>query len=122
MEISAKDLRIGNYVIINYGTDLVGYVNSISKDICSVKVDSAKLEATNPYEYIQPIPLTEEWLVKFGFKIDTDLKNCLVKSGLWFNKTNMECTYCGAKLKKIKYVNQLQNLYFALTGTELTIK
>jgi len=122
-------LRIGNYVIINYGTDLVGYVNSISKDICSVKVDSAKLEATNPYEYIQPIPLTEEWLVKFGYNKRSTYKK-RINDKLYYTdkKTGINIIYIGRGYKftsgrgLIKYVHQLQNLYFALTGEELTIK
>jgi len=78
-------------------------------------------------KFIEPIPITEEWLLKFGFvrKEDYfhlnnkffsgyafDLKNfCLVKEypayGNEFHTTD------------IMYVHQLQNLIFALTGEEL---
>jgi hypothetical protein len=34
----------------------------------------------------------------------------------------MEATYLSQKLRKINYVHELQNLYFAITGEELTIK
>lgn len=87
-------------------------------------------------EEVYPIPLTEEWLVKLGF-IKEDGRD-------WFfieyenklegkNKTyrlgyNTASKYCGAYevssnsdliLRELQYVHQLQNLYFALTGTEL---
>ena len=94
---------------------------------------------------IEPINLTEEWLVKFGFElydyepseeeddfIFKDYKKSL--DGKTFYYTICECPYnewdFGIKLtwaeqallSRIKYVHQLQNLYFALTGEELEIK
>ena len=63
-----------------------------------------------------PIPLTEEWLVKFGFENKTKsfvLNNISIKQqtkGYFFYLSIM-----------IQYVHQLQNLYFALTGEELKI-
>jgi hypothetical protein len=79
-------------------------------------------------EEVKPIPLTEEWLFKFGFKFDGHCswwKNKLIELTIdtgedeysVFNDNGDYIT-----LKGIKYVHQLQNLYFALTGEELTIK
>lgn len=75
-----------------------------------------------------PIPLTEEWLKKFGFKKYSDvwdfwensmwsLKQHKNKNAYWLQSCmeKVDCT-------RINYVHQLQNLYFALTNTELTIK
>jgi hypothetical protein len=74
-----------------------------------------------------PIPLTEEWLLKFGFEKqqDGDLtiypgKNCYAFSEQWIH--NGYPTSDSNALMKCKYVHQLQNLFFALTGEELTIK
>lgn len=86
----------------------------------------------------RPIPLTEEWLLKFGFKknIDYELINEYGKLsesngrrgvGLYFNDGEWFVTFredvgCGWNdLNEINYVHQLQNLYFALTGDELII-
>ena len=81
-------------------------------------------------DHLQPIELTEEWLLKFGFK---RVGNYV---GIGFNPrmsiqfhdgNSAECdiTQTGQMISfrhgHIKYVHQLQNLYFALTGEELTI-
>ena len=81
-------------------------------------------------EDYEPIPLTEEWLERFGFS---------VRKSLGFEAYDLDDTYTiyynttatpyGFELSfgvdfeiEIKHVHQLQNLYFALTGEELTIK
>jgi hypothetical protein len=73
-------------------------------------------------EEVKPIPLTEEWLEKFGFEY-SDLNG---DSGLWkippfqiYGKYNQ---FLYDYRLDVNYVHQLQNLYFALTGEELTIK
>lgn len=84
---------------------------------------------------LRPIQLTEEWLVKAGFEkeeeyefgvlicyryiLETRKTNCVFTS----NYSTEECIYVNYNQGgvDIEYVHQLQNLYFALTGTELTI-
>lgn len=80
----------------------------------------------------EPIPLTEEWLLKFGFEetSDKDFIGGLYtrgKDGFYINKETM--SYCGIDYEgtiddivEINYVHELQNLYFALTKQELTMK
>jgi hypothetical protein len=73
-----------------------------------------------PSDKLKPIPLTEEWLLKFGFdKIDFQF----IKNGIKLFPIR-DLYYRGNFPIKsdIKYVHQLQNLFFALTGEELTIK
>ena len=78
----------------------------------------------------QPIPITEEWLVKFGFEEDFE-----GISSTWHNEvksirieiihdSNGFHSIVGAfgTWIEINHVHQLQNLYFALTGEELTFK
>ena len=79
-------------------------------------------ECTINLEDVKPIPLTEEWLLKFGFEY-SDLNG---DSGLWkippfqiYGKYNQ---FIYDYKLDVNYVHQLQNLYFALTGEELTIK
>jgi hypothetical protein len=65
-------------------------------------------------------PLTEEWLKRCNFNFEKlGFKDLSVSYGITSNEFHF---YIGNYAKKINYVHQLQNLYFALTGEELTIK
>jgi len=83
--------------------------------------------------YYSPIPLTEEWLLKLGLrKIPANNSYYLsapkLKAEIHFEIFRREyvCVlYCSTGSfipRDIKFVHQLQNLYFALTGEELKIK
>lgn len=103
--MKANELRTGNYVY-----DTLGKVNTyIVKE---------------PHNQVKPIPLTEEWLLKFGFE-RSGLYN--VKDEVYvydeygLTDTGFEYRFNYTQIK-LKYVHQLQNLYFALTGKELTFK
>jgi len=85
------------------------------------------------YEDSNPIPLTEEWLLKFGWIWNEECKsyekypNGDARMHLQFRDISGSYTMFNYVLKaliteRIYYVHQLQNLYFALTGEELTIK
>ena len=78
-------------------------------------------------ENISPIALTEEWLLKFGFEKEKEgsnyYKGCLYWwSGDFYQEFYNEGAESLMISQGVKYVHQLQNLYFALTGIELTIK
>lgn len=115
-----QDLRIGNY-FKEKNEEEIYKCQGIYTDNC----DETIVYYSQFYmdiETCKPIPLTEEWLLKFGFEeyMDGLRLNSIVirleKSELWYvSKHNIV-------LNKIRYVHQLQNLYFALTGEELTVK
>jgi hypothetical protein len=78
----------------------------------------------NP-EDIEPIPLNEEWLFKFGF---FKFNNAYVledpKEGLFDFEFSVwhDMTYNSSEFNvKLESVHQLQNLYFALMSTELEL-
>ena len=78
---------------------------------------------------IHSIPLTEEWLLKFGFnfvKSTHDEAECYdyFYNLLYLNMANHSISINGKCVLSFipDYIHQLQNLYFALTGEELTIK
>jgi hypothetical protein len=81
-------------------------------------------------KHIKPIEITEEWLVRFGFEKET-IRVAKIKTyrlnglSVWFNSDKIISVYIGEQRVddgcKIKYVHSLQNLYYALTGEELTI-
>jgi len=62
-ELTAQDLRIGNYLQIN-GTQ---YEFELS-DFHSLYENKIEYGNIDLYPF-EPIPLTEEWLLRFGFKI-----------------------------------------------------
>lgn len=74
---------------------------------------------------VSPIPLTEEWLLKFGFEYSGG-EGYLMPCGeyIYASLRNgyMLDAHKNHDFKGIHYVHQLQNLYFALTQEKLTIK
>ena len=84
--------------------------------------------------WIEPIPITEEWLLKFGFEcIDevnrgfTKVINDSLREKLYCNPSG-SCAIISELINyqdflfmdaKINTVHKLQNLYFALTCEEL---
>lgn len=80
---------------------------------------------------ISPIPLTEEWILRAGFKKE-DYSEEFSFPGmngvyLGHNDFNEKSPVIGdydacVSFKIPKYVHQLQNLYFCLTGEELVFK
>jgi hypothetical protein len=120
--MESNELRIGN-LVHDYDEELI-----IVSGISYGDVYSSKLGET-PLARIKPIPLTEEWLVKFGFEKFKNPNNTpnwiwFINKHSWvlqsFEKQNEFYQLNG--IKPINYIHQLQNLYFALTGEELNIK
>ena len=144
--MDARELRIGNWALHkyqNFGAEGFYFAeNVISSD--DIKGCEEFLEA------YKPIPLTEEWLIKFEMirmpKVDELewLNSSFNERGYTFAKHKYYCSEYFVSidkdgidfeifssddgmesrehLSKLEYVHQLQNLYFALTQKELTIK
>jgi len=110
--MKASELRIGNWVNCSEIVD----VDKTREISCW---DFGTYLSTNP-EYYIPIPLTEEWLRRFGFVKVSEFGISQYgngKIGIFFY--NGKGNY---NISMFEHVHQLQNLYFALTGEELTIK
>ena len=122
--MKASEFRIGNFCLDEFGllveVDIDFFVNYVQ-------------------DKFKPIPLTEEWLLRFGFekgnkiyptgysiellKTDFYLRPSYLGGYYWgFNKDedNIDCEL--NDVQPIQHVHQLQNLYFALTNTELLCK
>ena len=125
--MKANELRIGNYLNGKQGHVVISEIRINN----SVKIH----DNTSSFSVgicLTPIELTEEWLEKLGFKCILDISYSFPKP-----YDNLELAYYGSinGFKKgwvinklfglsngIKYVHELQNLYFALTGEELTVE
>ena len=121
MRLEAKELRIGNLVMDNAKVKIVTSGMISNWDI--IKKD---------YGGYKPIPLTEEWLLRFGFGMmnksyfsipsRTRTNNSPYSliytkdlNGDWYILINESVRFY------LEHVHTLQNLYFALTQEELTL-
>jgi hypothetical protein len=122
--IQSSELRIGN--LIEFPKK--GYKGNTVADIFNISTDKLNYFA-GPLD-CNPIPLTEEWMLGFGF--DKEEKD--FGPPIWDGYTEFSLNgYCFMQdrdaawfltgynwnTEHFKYVHQLQNLYHALTGTEL---
>jgi hypothetical protein len=133
--MKASELRIGNYV------------NVPIKEQCPFRIDAfehcdekfikvAQKVKLNGFEVhpltwyggdLQPIPLSEEWLLKFGFEKkywgnDKNQYPFMEKGLVIIDLLDYTIETASGLVIEMKYVHQLQNFYFALTGKELTLK
>ena len=116
--MKASELRIGN-LIFTHKEEIIVVKGIDTEGLILFKEDQ------NIFDFkCKPIPLTEEWLLKFGFKKDLGndlyLDSTSTSFFIWQNnrvellddKNNICISHC-------EYVHQLQNLFFALSGEEL---
>jgi hypothetical protein len=134
--MKANEFRIGNYIQIEeVSEEKESGEKYIIRDYEVIEVDSEIIRNFEEndnfliYKY-SPIPLTEEWLLKFGFEYEEKNNDYILNGGEFYvnkNKTTglywMYMQNCDedACLVSIEYVHHLQNLSFALTGEELII-
>ena len=123
--MQAKELRIGNWVNwVEYFDDtyiqITGMTSGNFEDVYFTWEGETERDASITKGFIKPIPLTEEILLKSGFerifggyKIET--KQRYIHLHTYGGRIEYDTMI-------IKYVHQLQNLYFALTGEELNIE
>lgn len=120
--IGIKDLRIGNLVKVNGTTVLV---DSVHRN--GIRVVDVEDKFPIPYELdFTAIPLTEEILLKCGFKVEYKKgshTNFRVYRLVEFTyNTNHGWWFHNHLAHEPKHLHQLQNLYFSLTGKELEVK
>ena len=102
--INANELRIGNILMFTQ------FQENTDMEITGTHIAYAGNDQNWLNSFFEPIPLTEEWLVRFGWK-DGFAKGMLIRYGLKIRLLGHDMD--------TQYVHQLQNLYFALTGQEL---
>ncbi len=136
--MNARELRIGNLLkpissieypglspIMSEFVEVEG-INYRSSVEIMFQVDIEWLHTTVWESSLEPIPLTEEWLIKTGlerreksyykYPVYISIKPCLGEHYFAFEFGDSTDEI------EIKYVHQLQNLFFALTGEELVIR
>lgn len=126
------DLRIGNLVGIKETalhadgcnhSEAIFEIEEIKKDVVQFK----GYHANEYYKDLNPILLTVQWLLDFGFK---DKRDFYEKGKLSISSANLKDYYPNGRVyynswaiveSQPKYVHQLQNLYFALAQEELIL-
>ncbi len=118
--MKANELRIGNIVNVGIIENMLESGVHVGKGKCYI------------YSEFEPIPLTEEWLLKFGFEITYSSNFRLKLDHKTHNEIGFDFSHVADNSMegfrfyghyiKIQYIHQLQNLYFALTNKELTLK
>jgi len=116
--IQISELRIGNLI-------QEGKVEQIDNSIDEIYYSGDGYYLSNYCCNLNAIPLTKEWLLKFGFfkynnayVLEKPNENTMDFSfSVW-----QDMTYNSSEFPvKLDYVHQLQNLYFALIGSELQV-
>lgn len=127
--IETNDLRRGN-IIINAIDGLQYFIRDITENYVRARYVNSTVWLLQIYSRkMSGIPLTEEWLVNFGFDkiLDEDRPYFLIfkkpRMTIYFstNEKWHHVFFEGVPVA-IEYVHQLQNLYFALTSEELQLK
>lgn len=132
--MKASELMIGNLFYPINRSNEVNMIEEIPFIVCEISqteirgyLNGKPLHQVLRYDTfsirdVSSIPLTEEWLKRFGFE------KSVYKDETWFHNEKMaisdrngwySCRLSGARFIS---VHQLQNLYFALTGTKLELK
>ena len=108
--MKAKKYRIGNFVNIKNQP---------------VKLTPKYFKSLDNFKEIEPLILTKKWLIDFGFINTNTLEYPNYAKGvykcLWRNGRTNICNNHGF-IKDLKYVHELQNLFFAIEGKELEVK
>ena len=112
--METKDLRIGNYVsYLGEPQEVLGM------DKTQVYIKPFNFVLFLDINEVEPITLTEEWILKLGFEKLCNFRFHINKpanyDGFLF------CEGYSVITDRIHYVYQLQNLYFSLTGKELKL-
>lgn len=134
--IKANELRIGNVITPLTGTDIrrpsgvpmvVLELHYPFLKALLAKQNAAEEENWLELKYfdVEPIPLTEEWLLKLGHNDENKFSffgefGLVQRDGRYY--LSYSDKYATTLFQEIEHVHQLQNLYYALRGEELEVK
>lgn len=128
--INARELRLGNLLRHKSHHDLIFVVKGITETTLEVK--SGTIQGYSEWNcadsMVEPLPLSESMLIDLGFT-KRPSGQFVIKANEyeWINVQVDKQEICHSILDKgvntpYNYIHELQNLYFALSGKELTTK
>lgn len=127
--METSELRLGNWIELRPDHTHRRYIEVSRINRGSVGNKTTRFETDNPRQpsemkelfsqYLFPIPLTDEIIQRCGFEVRYNgiktYYNPLMELDHDFNLMNYESNV------RIRFVHQLQNIYFALTNQELEV-
>ncbi len=125
MSIKARELRIDNLVEHEGEFYKIHSIAKVFPTLDTIRFGIGVIDWNN----INPIPLTEEWLLKMGFDLQYksemhstyEIMNGKFTYYFWYNDKRHYLSFLGINVV-CNYVHTLQNIIHSLTGEELTIK
>lgn len=130
--MEAEEFRVGNYLYYRDESHLLQVSNIGSNGFETVDENGLLYGSDDILDY-NPIPLTEQLLLDFGFE-NTQIGLFQIKVlsrgsiNIHTNRRDIKFVELGTTghylfgVVDVKFVHHLQNLYFSLTGKELRIK
>ena len=119
MTLDSHEIRLGNTYKVEMGD------GTYKSDLINLE-DLSNLLDDEIDDFYQAMEISKDWLLKLGFKYN-EFEDMYQNNG--YDVDIEDGVYChfyfceyGDWYKDIDYVHQLENLYFALTGEELTYK
>jgi len=126
--IQANELRIGN--LLERDGNIIEVVRISKENVINYETAKEKTGMHTNSGRVNPIPLTEELLLKCGFEVDDSDED-----NKWLNLRYGNIVFCSDESTNFERVylriyntdiileslHQLQNIFFALTNQELKI-
>lgn len=138
--MTVNELRLGNLVLLDnkkcyplFDKEIFEVIGINKRNVSIESFDKSDdiVDFGQKLKYIKPIPLTEEWFLKFEKfeqqyrigqrKIFTHKIHKAISFEI-LSDSQIAVYFNDELIKFVKYLHVWQNLYFALTQTELTIK
>lgn len=118
--IAAEEIRIGNW--LKLGKEYTRVYQILYSIVTGQSINHADYKE----EFFEPIPLTPEILIGCGFKKAPIAENTFAIDSFFYDVETLSFCWDDESITHwesidIKYLHQLQNLYFALTNKELEI-
>ena len=110
--IKANELRIGNYILLN---GKLKYVNWRT-------IRDLRCQSNDEEDVYEPIPITEEILLKNGYKKQNGYgySNYNIYGTVLKNDNGFEFHYYGIIIR-LDFIHQLQNLFFTFYREKLKV-
>ncbi len=124
MKLKAQDLRIGNLIDTPDGIREIDDIST--KRELGHSVGFKGFNVGYYLDVCKPIPITEEWLLKLGFEYNNFSLLYSNRKQSEYDIQILDDTFViykyGDEIVTLKYIHELQNLFYAITGNELEMK